>query len=907
MAFKSASSPGSYNQLIAHDDKTTRLRNAQQKERNAQIAHNKQLADTHRQHAKSFDFGIEVEASARRNAVEFDEYVRGVNQKFELQAVQAANQTAIRRSDNRQIEQANNQAQLMGLVQGALGVGAKIYNNHQQAKKRAELNAAQEFHQKWSPSLENIAGINGITAAMWADDAKLTAWQKQKKAEGMTLADIQKYQGLSDAATTAINQNLVTGQLRQLDTIASRNSELKFEDKTYAQIKEEAGPGSSEILESLLRRQASQILNLAEKAGSPVNFNAVQELVERQIASIINSNQTAVENRAEAIRGNERREVIVNQLNSPGGMDSVLESWVPLTPEERQLTGTDFFKHATQLAAMGGISREQVDAIGETLIPGTNETIAGHTQWGAQYQELMKASINYGRTHQARDAQINYTNEKEAIKELEAGFLDGRSIDELQALQLEFKQNNVWNQEIGAYFEAAVRDMPKNQSEVEMQEMVDAYGAWAPISALEVYGDQAGKYTAKVYKLRNADPWFKGIRDQIKALGQKGLKMTGEAARAEPSYHTVVADLNTMTVGLMEKYLSQPGVTVKQAQGQVEAILLDLEKKVETDPFGDHILGVWDRSKPGAQPGFKRHREVDAIVPLSAPSLRDVSEEFANTTKNSTPEQIQEYLSTNPDALSSAISTKDAVQMLNDLHNDKAASRSALKLFANVGRYTGQGPTEAAKTLLKGRGVNYKPPENTTSKEMEKLFDATFLTPEIVTRYGGNNAVLYNSGQAVVRGEGVSGMLNPTPNVNLTANKGGYAADTGLDIHGPEGTPIVSMLPGTLIYAERGHSAQMGQSSSSKGYTDQHSVLIKLDNPFTHNGKQINYAWYTHLQDLNPAIANKTGIKVNAGQHLGGMGIANGVSHLHLGLVGDRAQTVYLNYKEVREVLGGIK
>jgi len=147
------------------------------------------------------------------------------------------------------------------------------------------------------------------------------------------------------------------------------------------------------------------------------------------------------------------------------------------------------------------------------------------------------------------------------------------------------------------------------------------------------------------------------------------------------------------------------------------------------------------------------------------------------------------------------------------------------------------------------------------------------------------------------------GLVNPTPQVNLDENRGGYAADTGLDIHGPEGTPIVSMLPGTLIYAEKGHSAQMGQSSSSEGYTDQHSVLIKLDKPFTHNGKRINYAWYTHLRDLDPSIANKTGIKVKAGQNLGGMGIANGVSHLHLGLVGDRGQTVYLNHKEVREVL----
>lgn len=151
-------------------------------------------------------------------------------------------------------------------------------------------------------------------------------------------------------------------------------------------------------------------------------------------------------------------------------------------------------------------------------------------------------------------------------------------------------------------------------------------------------------------------------------------------------------------------------------------------------------------------------------------------------------------------------------------------------------------------------------------------------------------------------GNGAGSFRNPVPGVNFTANRGGYDADTGLDIHGPEGTSVVAALPGRIVYAEKGHSAQMGQSSSSRGYKDQHSVLVELDQPFTYNGKTIRYAWYSHMQGLDPGVAGRNGARISAGQRLGEMGIANGVSHLHFGLVGDREQNVFLTHREIRQL-----
>ena len=151
------------------------------------------------------------------------------------------------------------------------------------------------------------------------------------------------------------------------------------------------------------------------------------------------------------------------------------------------------------------------------------------------------------------------------------------------------------------------------------------------------------------------------------------------------------------------------------------------------------------------------------------------------------------------------------------------------------------------------------------------------------------------------------GLVNPTPNTNILENKGGYAADTGLDIIGKVGDPIVSPVDGILEYAERGHTAQMGQDSdpTKPGIQDQLSFRIRLNKPFIFEGKKVNFVYGTHLATLDTGVANRSGIPIKAGQRLGTMGVANKVPHLHIGFVEDRAQTGFLDFKEVRRLLSG--
>ena len=151
------------------------------------------------------------------------------------------------------------------------------------------------------------------------------------------------------------------------------------------------------------------------------------------------------------------------------------------------------------------------------------------------------------------------------------------------------------------------------------------------------------------------------------------------------------------------------------------------------------------------------------------------------------------------------------------------------------------------------------------------------------------------------------GVVNPIPSQNIASNKGGYAADTGLDILTPIGSRVVSPVSGILEYAEKGHVRQMGQDANPNlpGMQDQHSVRIKLDKPFTFAGKKVNFFYATHLYQLNNSIANKSGTKITAGDFLGLSGVANKVPHVHVGFVQDREQNSFLNYRQVISLLSG--
>lgn len=148
-----------------------------------------------------------------------------------------------------------------------------------------------------------------------------------------------------------------------------------------------------------------------------------------------------------------------------------------------------------------------------------------------------------------------------------------------------------------------------------------------------------------------------------------------------------------------------------------------------------------------------------------------------------------------------------------------------------------------------------------------------------------------------------SGLNNPMPGGQMS----GYYGDTGLDISGRY-QPVYAVAAGTLDYAERGHTVWRGPRDTD------YCVRIELDTPITYRGHQITHMYYAHLSAVEAMQPEFAPVRrhIAAGERIGVSGIANGVMHLHLGLILDRRvdQEYYadvLREWEVRAVLGGYK
>jgi murein DD-endopeptidase MepM/ murein hydrolase activator NlpD len=146
------------------------------------------------------------------------------------------------------------------------------------------------------------------------------------------------------------------------------------------------------------------------------------------------------------------------------------------------------------------------------------------------------------------------------------------------------------------------------------------------------------------------------------------------------------------------------------------------------------------------------------------------------------------------------------------------------------------------------------------------------------------------------------GLFNPMPGA-FTA---GYAADTGLDLAGM-GQPVFAIGAARVVYSEAGHTAWTSPAD------DDRAILLELDEPLDTDHGRVTLVWYAHMKELAfvQAESEDDGRRVEGGEYLGVSGRANGMHHLHLGLLvdGNTSQSwrTYLREDEVREVLCGLR
>lgn len=135
-------------------------------------------------------------------------------------------------------------------------------------------------------------------------------------------------------------------------------------------------------------------------------------------------------------------------------------------------------------------------------------------------------------------------------------------------------------------------------------------------------------------------------------------------------------------------------------------------------------------------------------------------------------------------------------------------------------------------------------------------------------------------------------ILNPIPGSTRERNDGGYPADSGLDILVPVGTPCVACADGELVYSEPGHTPWYEDTNPDiPGLQGPHSILLRLDQPFSAYGLTVRFAWYTHLTRVAYDVPDGgPPRRVRAGELIGWTGIGNRVPHLHFGLLSARTQ-----------------
>jgi len=219
----SASRPGSYNQAIAHVDNVSRLREGQNKERNAQIAYNKQLADTHRAAAQSFDAGIGIEGQARTNAIQFEDYFKKIDQDFQMQAFKQAYDSSVRNAEQR-VEQVNRETkETVAFVNRVLDTGVDIYKKVEEGKETQLKNDAAYISTQFQTT-EQLANGRRINQAFISGEIDNDQMIAQALAAGLAPEAVLKLPNASSGAYTLAYRNLAQNNINNLPDVISSNT-----------------------------------------------------------------------------------------------------------------------------------------------------------------------------------------------------------------------------------------------------------------------------------------------------------------------------------------------------------------------------------------------------------------------------------------------------------------------------------------------------------------------------------------------------------------------------------------------------------------------------------------------------------------------------------------------------------
>ena len=871
-----------YNQAIAHVNNTDQLLAQQQKERNAEIEHEKQLAATHRNYAQSYSDGLVVEGKARDIAIQFDHSFRKVNYELELQGIQAAHDSAIRNATQAAQGKAKQTQQVVNFVTQTLDTGVQIAKNIETGRQKQIETDAAAFNRKYKPGMEFLANLNQINLAFDIENSEQDSAAKQQYLSTQDPLMVERWQSFNSATQVAVANLILKREIDNLALNAYQDPDTKINGLTYAQAVEGQN-GVSDVATGLahLRQRERSLFRIIEQSGIKVNPALHSDSFEKLLATEANKIRR---NAGTAVIEDQKYEhlQVTQEKMQRGGATLLGKIWDGVSKEHRTDIIQRDFQALETMAKSGSLNDEQITDIAniELNVGGKIMKLSDHAGLRVHLTKLIKARNefkNLGLATRKHQLQQQSMQAMQLVNTLRAGPTPTNAeINQLeQTLDEELGPDHLHANRIKAVLQGMrdKNDASASSKQIEQARQATNQSGFLPETTIETIGRgdpnaiQNGKIQA-AKDLQNNKKW-KHQQKLIEALIRDVGKFGDKQVTSSTEFLRKRSALEKIYFNDVVRYLGE-NKGIDYAYAMADANFADLEKAAKANPLGNHVLRVVDKANPGdSLPGqIFYDTEIDdvKIQPTSSITSRDLTTTFQSLGVNkphfASKDKMLETLKSNPKDFH-FITSDRAQDFYRNMNNPSVPPQMHnIRLFTKVADLIGTTPSEAAKIILESRGDSV--PENRTQEKIDNLLQQAGINGMQVQQIGGwNNTLNYLRGQAPVRGESVE--------ATYTGDRDRQETGTDVVFNGGLNAPLVLNIPARMGEPEDGYPAVHTEpDTGAKSFGHTVSVIVTLP-----NGNEVDF-FIGHLHEPSPLAGFKGSIP--AGTRLGGQGMSGSTS-----------------------------
>ena len=770
-----------YNQAIAHVNNTDQLLAQQQKERNAEIEHEKQLAATHRNYAQSFDKGIGDANKSRDIAIAFDNSFRKVNFDLEMQSIKAAHDSAVRNATQAAQGKINQTQQIVNLVTQTLDTGVQIAQNVETGRQKQIAQDAKTFSLENNLSLETQTALRSINLDAITEDKYQATLAKIAADSGTSVLALERYTKLPQQVQIAVAQLSLTDELSRVHLLAWDDTESKIDDRNYQEWKASGLPEAPAAIGRLLDQKHAQIYKLLEESGIKINQQLNGSTAGTFAKIKASEMNAAMRNATQTVKANvqvQEEQDLANQINTIG-IKGIEQTWVNSRASGQQkveLIRRDL-ETALRLAKSGYIGLEEINDFATLKGPG-GVTLSEHSAFKGQIRD-MYAAWNANKVVSNQTTALQLKEDRMATFQMLNGLINSNEkipMAQIESLERGLTQNKLLDGPNAALLEILVKRLDESPAAKTTRNVLlaaEGSGIVDPAALkraaggnMEAYISASNEAAKQLSKNQTRQLAYKNNESLVRRIGKFGDKDVTSSSE----FNNAVDTLNKIWYDDVVRYAAE-GKGMQYAYDQANANFKSLETAAEADPFGNHILKLNDlANNPKGGIFVKDFGVTDDIQPTRAISYTQLSGTFKSLgidtdVKGYDRSAARKILIDNPDAFD-YIETDVITDFINKMQlPNQAPSYASISLFDKVAVKAGYtNGYVAAKDMLKSRGITLE--ANPADAITEQLFKQYGIG---VNQIGRGNAYDLSQGRTLVRGE---------PHSNLTSTWGQGVVET---------------------------------------------------------------------------------------------------------------------------------